>query len=246
MADMDVANQIATNVSEKLDAQQKSSVDQTTSAVGSLMAAGNRSNTNSDIRNISKTDIKDIVKNSLLNSMETLQSTDQSATLVIGGDITIGCGVSSRLANKLFSMPSDDSGMGTSQGLSVVDISQGSVSAVVASITAKQVVSTIIDNTVKVDASAKQAAEVTQSAGDMTGLVIICAIVALVCGVLAYFKLKGKKGKVGPGMGPGVVMATQVGDGYRSVSKYLHRNPSYFIVFLLMIAIGVKFGKRYL
>ena len=49
------------------------------------MAAGNKADTDSEVRNISKTEIEDHIKTSLKNTIDNLQSTDQSAPVVIEG-----------------------------------------------------------------------------------------------------------------------------------------------------------------
>ena len=101
LATQDSLNDIATNVANKLDAEQKATTDQTTSALGSLLAAGNKANTDSEVRNISKTEIEDTIKTSLKNTIDNLQSTDQSAPVVIEGGVHIGCSLGSRIGNKI-------------------------------------------------------------------------------------------------------------------------------------------------
>ena len=188
IANQESLNQLATNVANKLTADQKATTEQTTSALGSLLAAGNKSATDSEIRNTSKTKIENKIRTSLKNTIDSLQKTDQEATIDIG-NIHIGCSIGSKIGNAIFGNKQEMSG-----GLSIADIEQGSISAIAASIAAKQVVQNIVNDTAKVEASSEQTAKTTQKAGDMTMIAVICAIGALGVFGAKYLKSKDKKG----------------------------------------------------
>ena len=249
ISNMDSVNAISNSVADKLTAKQDAETDQTTSAFGSLLAAGNKSRTDTDIENISKKDISDIVKNTMTNLSENLIKTDQSVPIEFDGDVIIECNLSSRLASVLFGTPGGGKGLPasgnlpTSNGLSFIDVQQVSVSALTASISAKQIVSTVVDNKAKVDASSEQTAKTVQSAGDMTGIAIICGIVGMVFLGGAYLKSKGKKGpKLYNAQGstdPAAMLPGRTGylkgSGYRSIKNYMTRQPSRFILYLLVL-----------
>lgn len=247
LADQASLNDIATNVANKLEAEQKSTTEQTTSALGSLLAAGNKSDTDSEVTNKSSTDIKTTIKNSLENTMNNLQSTDQSAPVVIEGGIHIGCSLGTRIGNKIFGT-GDSSGKDVSGGLSLIDIEQGSVSAIAASIAAKQVVKNIVKDTAATDASSKQTAITTQKAGDMTMIAIICAI--CVMGALGFKFLKGssKKGSLKKGIPNAnpedVAVPVLAGKGYRSIIRSFRKHKDLLVFILILIIVSMYKSKR--
>ena len=255
IANQDSLNQLATNVANKLTADQKATTEQTTSALGSLFAAGNKSATDSEIRNNAKTHIENTIRTSLKNTIDSLQKTDQEATIDIG-NIHIGCSISSKIGNAILGNTD-----GMSGGLSIADIKQGSISAIAASIAAKQVVHNIVNDTVKTDESSEQTAKTTQKAGDMTMIAVICAICAL--GGIGYMYVKGKKGKKGnpskkgnpgnpdlPPSGPPLkAVSTQIrnklsGSGYRSLQKSFLKNKQSIVVALLILWIVFAYSRK--
>ena len=263
IANQESLNQLATNVANKLTADQKATTEQTTSALGSLLAAGNKSATDSEIRNTSKTDIENTIRTSLQNTIDSLQKTDQEATIDIG-NVHIGCSISSKIGNAILGNNQEMSG-----GLSIADIKQGSISAIAASIAAKQVVHNIVNDTVKTEASSKQAAKTTQKAGDMTMIAVICAICVLGALGVKYLKSKDKKGPklyrgsrcdnmTGPSKAAcleaeryktehGVSLlelGKQYGKGYRSLKKSFLKNKQSIVVALLILWIVFAYSKR--